>query len=101
MCGGGSWQIYEPLCNPPPPEHCFTLSDPDHCEAHRNCSWLLPGCGSSPILEAGCHPDASCEDEPWICPADTQCHSLSVDPCWNQDCGTCDEQRAVCVYPDI
>ncbi len=97
-CQQGAWQVPEPLCNPPPPDYCNTIQSDAECDNTGGyCRWREPGCGPNPLPQAGCFPAASCLDTPGLCQPEQACTPVSIDPCWNLDCGQCHEPTAVCL----
>ena len=97
-CSLGQWEVPEPLCNPPPPEYCYTIQNDVECENHVGyCAWRVGGCGDNPLAQAGCFPNVSCLEEPSVCSSDQTCTAVSIHPCWNDDCEVCDEAQALCL----
>lgn len=97
-CDEGQWQVAEPLCNPPPPDYCYSLTNDADCDNTGGlCRWRVPGCGPDPLPQAGCFPTPSCLDTPGLCQPNQTCTPVSIDPCWNLDCGQCHQATAVCL----
>ena len=99
VCEDQQWNVYEPLCNPPPPGYCKYYEDIDGCFNDPACYWQEPGCGTDPIPVGGCFAAQPCEGD-WECEFGDVCLPRSVDPCFFDDCNACHEEMNVCVPAD-
>lgn len=103
-CVNGLWQFSVPICNPPPPDYCYSLTTEAECGAAASlCRWLVPGCatpGTSPppLAQAGCHPSFDCGTSA-ECLAGATCAEVITDPCYNLDCDACGASSKLCVAP--
>lgn len=95
VCVDGTWVDLTTRCLP---LMCRDFGTPDDCQA-SGCRWQEPGCGETPLREAGCFDIADCAPNSCLS-GDEICMVVSVEPaCAQQDpaCNSCGEDAQLCV----
>lgn len=95
-CGDDyAWHLIVPDCPPPPVDPCTQQGTESAC-VDAGCRWLVPGCGTPPLPEAGCYAPNDCVPGDCADPYST-CQQVVVDPCWNKGCDACSTTAFVCL----
>jgi hypothetical protein len=95
-CGDDyQWHLIIGECPPPPMDPCSLQGTETEC-TNAGCRWLVPGCGTPSLPQAGCHAPTDCT------PADCEslystCQQVVVDPCWNKACDACSMTVSLCL----
>lgn len=94
---GYVWELTAPPCTPEVPA-CSQYENAGLCDADTTCRWLVPGCSEEPKPEGfatGCYPIDNCTAE--SCGEDSECTSVSYNPCWNELCDACGADARICL----
>jgi hypothetical protein len=95
-CGDDyTWHVNYGECPPPPVDPCTLQGTELEC-MNAGCRWLVPGCGTPALPQAGCYAPVDCTPGDCISPYST-CQQVIADPCWNKDCDACSMTVSVCL----
>jgi len=95
-CVDGAWVSLIARCGTP---LCRGYADAGSCEA-SGCRWQEPGCGDTPLLEAGCFDQVDCTSSDQCFASDERCTTVSVLPaCATEEplCDSCGMDVQLCV----
>jgi hypothetical protein len=96
ICENGQWSLSTTICNPPPPDYCYSLTTATDCAAQTFCRWLVPGCGDPPLPQAGCFPTYDCATTS-DCGVGQTCQEVVINPCYNLPCDACGANVHLCL----